>query len=218
MKMSKRRNPSESWYNGPNYLKNDRDGYLVNPDTNDIYWYHGTRYYTNDYSEGIYTQGDEEKVFYSGYRESHILYASSDKNTAEGFATFTPNIEEDDPELFVVYTFKMQIPAAKIFDIRKAVEDREFKEYASHLFPDILSVDTYEDIVLCCMEYEEYDKIGHNEDLHNWLLSKGFVGWLEHETIPGSLTVALLQEEYADFCYVEDYYTFHPSDRYFFLN
>jgi hypothetical protein len=192
-----RKNPHKAWYLGPNYLKNNSDGYLINPDTKDIYWYHGLNY-SNDFPIDI---GSE--------KFSQTLYLSSSFETAEEFSGMGEDVSDN--RTCVVYTVAIKIPAENIFDVRKAIGNPKFKEFAYKMFGQ----DLYEDLdnyfdVASAMHYELYDFI-FNDARKGTLLGNGFVGWLETEgnvnyisKLEEPLTVALIQEFAADFCIVED--------------
>ena len=192
-----RKNPHKAWYLGPNYLKNNSDGYLINPDTKDIYWYHGMNY-SNDLPIDIGTE-----------KFSQTLYLTSNFETAEAFSV--AGIDVSDDWTCVVYTVAIKIPTENIFDVRKAIGNPKFKEFAYKMFGQ----DLYEDLdnyfdAASAMNYELYDFI-FNYARKGTLLDNGFVGWLETEdSVPHSpeleepLTIALLQESVADLCIVED--------------
>ena len=210
MKTSKRKNPIKNWYLGPNFLKNDKDGYLINPATNDIYWYHGSRY-------DAPSQGDVliDDLTFSEQRASNTLYISSSEDTAEVFAAM--EFQERFELLFVVYKLKIQIPSRRIFDVRRAEDDPEFKEYASELL-DFDCCETYKDAA-SEMNFEVYDYHFNTSATMESLLSYDFLGWLETEDnvayttdAESDLTLALFQE-YADhLCFIEDSYTFSLRD------
>lgn len=192
-----RKNPHKAWYLGPNYLKNNTDGYLINPDTNDIYWYHGMNFSL------------EYPIAFEDIKFSQTLYLSSNFEVAEAFSV--AGVDASDDRACEVYTVAIKIPTEAIFDVRKAVDDDEFEEFAYKMFGQNLHKDIYNYFdAASAMNFELYDFV-FNEKRKNMLLNKGFVGWLETEdNVPHSselgepLTVALLQEYTADLCIVED--------------
>lgn len=212
MKHVSRKNPKKEWYLGPNFLHNDKDGYLINPATNDIYWYHGSRY-------DAPSQGDVliDDLTFSEQRASDTLYISSSEDTAKEFAAmeFTGDLAHE--RLFIVYNLKIQIPSRRIFDVRRSVDDPEFKEYASELL-DFDCCETYKDAA-SEMNFEVYDYHFNTSATMESLLSYDFLGWLETEDNAAymsrneeDLTLALFQE-YADhLCFIEDSYTFSLRD------
>ena len=192
-----RKNPHKAWYLGPNYLKNNSDGYLINPDTKDIYWYHGMNY-SNDLPIDIGTE-----------KFSQTLYLTSNFETAEAFAV--AGVDASDDMACEIYTVAIKIPTEAIFDVRKAVGNPKFKEFAYKMFGQALyeELNNYFDAA-SAMNYELYDFI-FNDTRKDMLLDNGFLGWLETEdSVPHSpeleepLTIALLQEFAADLCIVED--------------
>jgi hypothetical protein len=112
-----RPNPSREWFETQS-LQNDENGFLINPDTNDIYWYHGNRYGDcgGDWSD-------------SGHR-----YLSSDIHSAQQFMDDAK--EANYPCVVCEYT--VQIPASQIYDARKTqdgtvnpdrIEDLDYQNY-----------------------------------------------------------------------------------------
>ncbi len=196
-----RKNPHKAWYLGPNYLKNNSDGYLINPDTNDIYWYHGTKY------------ADDSPTHIEDEKWSQTLYLTSSFETAEQFAVM--GIDASDGMTCSVYKTTIKLSADNIFDVRKAIDDPKFKDFAFEMFGEGLyeGLDNYFDAA-DAMNYELYDFV-FNDARKDMLVDHGFVGWLETEdNVPHSpeleepLTVSLLQEFTADLCIVEDEYIF----------
>lgn len=113
-----RPNPSREWFETQS-LQNDENGFLVNPDTNDIYWYHGNRHGVcgADWS-------------YSGHR-----YLSSSFETAHNFINEEPIT---DNYRCVICEYTVQIPASQIYDARKTqdgtinpdqIEDLDYNRY-----------------------------------------------------------------------------------------
>lgn len=113
-----RPNPSREWFETQS-LQNDENGYLINPDTNDIYWYHGNRHGVcgADWS-------------YSGHR-----YLSSSFETAHNFINEEPTT---DNYRCVICEYTVQIPASQIYDARKTqdgtinpdqIEDLDYNRY-----------------------------------------------------------------------------------------
>ena len=114
-----RNNPHKAWYLGPNYLKNNSDGYLINPDTKDIYWYHGLNY------------SNESPIDIGSEKWSKTLYLSSSFETAEAFSV--EGIDIDD-SICLVYTVTIKLPTEHIFDVRKVIGNPKFKEFAYTMF------------------------------------------------------------------------------------
>jgi len=187
----KRNNPSKEWFETTS-LANDKDGFLVNPDTEDIYWFHGNR------------QGAALNV----PRVSETIYLSSMPSTAVGFACGGSRMRDFDVPLYQV---KARISAERVFDVRRAVYDLDFRKFAS----DMLGLRgetalTSIQHALRMLHFEEYD-YGFNEyPLRGRLTRAGYVAWLETEFVVDSstteedLTLALLQEEALEDCVVDD--------------
>ena len=98
----RRKNPSQEWFETQR-LQNDENGYLINPDTNDIYWFHGNRYGDcgHEWSD-------------SGHR-----YLTSSFESARNFINEDPSTNN---YRCVVCEYTVQIPASQIYDARKTQE------------------------------------------------------------------------------------------------
>lgn len=201
-----RKNPSKKWYSKPTFLKNDENGYLINPDTNDIYWYHGM------FGElGVDSIRDPKM--------SDTLYLTSSLEVAKTFAQLNnteffelnPNVNP------LVYEVFVKLPSSMVFDIRKAVFDESYRKMAIEMFSNspfgYYHPNHFKSVysAMELLQFEMYDN-NFNENERSRLLLKeyGFLGWLETEgdvranySKEFPLSLALLQEETEDLIFVE---------------
>ena len=152
-----RQNPDEAWYRTQS-LRNDEEGYLINPDTGGVRWYHGSKHGTLAYG------GD-------------VIYLTSDIDTAYAFACIDRPIFQDADWEASVYKMKIKISARNIFDVRQYAEDPRVERLA-----DVLGVWTYagdKDQLI----YHNYDVgLGYSGGTHRGTATDlGFKGWLETE-------------------------------------
>ena len=105
-----RKNPSREWYLEPKFLRNDENGLLINPNTNDIYWFHGM-------------VGEPVVDYIRDLKESNTLYLSSSFETAKSFAQAN-NLEffKGQPKLQPqVYEVLVEIP-----DVRYLMSEKQY--------------------------------------------------------------------------------------------
>lgn len=204
-------NPSKEWYTKPTFLKNDENGYLINPDINDIYWFHGM-------------VGKPTVDYIYDLKDSGTLYLSSSYETAQSFATrsFTqgsnPEFFESKPNVEpIIYEVLVKLPSSKIFDIRKAVFDESYRKMAIQMLSrnpaSIFSYRHFQSVYesLELLQFRNYDHYFNENERSKLLLKEyGFLGWLETESYMENvskeepLTLALLQEETEDLVFVWD--------------
>jgi hypothetical protein len=151
-----RSNPSREWFETQS-LQNDENGYLINPDTNDIYWYHGSKF--GELGDG------------------HVLYFSSDIDIARTMACQMFCYSEDDCTT-TVYKAKLKTRADEIFDVRYADSSKNAKPLAERLNLE----HPYDEYSL---DFDNFDeKLGYHAQTDTdiaYAQSLGFKGWLEVE-------------------------------------
>ncbi len=191
MPFRKRENPSAEWFDTQR-LQNDADGYLINPDTNDIYWYHGAP------TGGLFAKNILGEV-------SNVLYLTSDLDTAVKFACQWVHDDEDllsdefgtlDVDKYVkeagslptVLKITLKIPVQQVFDIRNAYSDAKTKELVKYISEGSWDDPTVAEIIEGRMRYEYFDyTLGYQSIIEGFekdqIFAKqlGFLGWLETE-------------------------------------
>lgn len=177
----RRKNPSREWFKTQS-LQNDENGFLINPDTNDIYWYHGSKY--------------------GGLGDGHVLYFSSDIDIARTMACQMFCYSEDDCTT-TVYTAKLKARADEIFDARYADSSNNAKSLAERLN---LEHPYYQS----SLDFDNFDeKLGYRAQTDTdiaYAQSLGFKGWLEVEDIyfdPEPCTIGLFTNSMTNYEIVE---------------
>ena len=189
---SARENPSSDWFLEPQFLKNDKDGYLINPDTNDIYWYHGA------------CPSSTSDLEIHSEKESSTLYLTSSEDVADNIAYMNQYSCELDP---TIYTVTVKIHADRFFDVRYALSDEDDRQFAMEMFQTYylageITERDFSDIVklIRLLSFEYYDFNFNEYPNSKDLLQRGFVGWIELETSSmvvkygEPITLAILQD------------------------
>lgn len=205
MKYVSRKNPTKEWFKDPQFLTNDESGYLVNPDTADIYWYHGMCFSRQEIKKDIF----DEKL-------SGTLYIGSSREEIGDF--LWRMMQNADLDYCIVYKVAIRIPAHKLFDVRSALFNEDARALAIELFESHLEKPQSHDMhvsekdfssierLVELMFFDYYDSNFNKHPNTRRLLDHGYVGWVESEydskaTLrePKSpITVAVLQESGAD--------------------
>jgi hypothetical protein len=161
---SKRKNPSAEWFETQR-LQNDADGYLINPDTNDIYWFHGSP------GGGLTDNPPWQVLYLSSSVSSAVEFACLGYSEEFPSSGFTP----------VILQMTLRLSPQQVFDIRNAGADPRIEALSKQL--GMNPKRRVEDRLW----YLHYDNtLGYHAtpDQHKVAQSFGFLGWLETELQP----------------------------------
>lgn len=194
--MMLRRNPENAWWAAPEYLKNDPDGYIVNPDTDSNIWFHGD-------------SGQNELFRFR--KESSTLYMTSAFESASEFACEKLDPDDEDDQV-IVWKLMIHLPTSRILDVRRALHDHGFREilirelqgsrladaleeFEDHA-EDVSNLPRFRRRVL---DYTTYDH-QMNSYFADALRRLGYVGWVEFEggSFPAPVSVAILYDDALD--------------------
>lgn len=196
------RNPAASWWERPEYLKNDPDGYIVNPDTDSNVWYHGD-------------SGQNDLLKFR--KESSTLYMSSAFESAAEFACERLDPDDEDDQV-AVWRLRVQLPASSILDVRRALYDSDFRQLLIRELQGSRLSDALEQFGERAkgelrfrrfrrrvLDYTTYDH-ELNQDFAGALRRLGYVGWVEFEggLFPAPVSIAILFDDALDCVEVVD--------------
>lgn len=191
-----RRNPDDAWWTTPEYLQNDKDGYIVNPDTGSNVWFHGD-------------SGQNELFRFR--KESSTLYMTSAFESASEFACEKLGPDDEDDQV-VVWRLRINLQASRILDVRRALHDQGFRELlirelqgsrladALEQFDDRMGNELrFRRFRRRVLDYTTYDH-QMNSYFADALRRLGYVGWVEFEggLLPEPLSIAILYDDALD--------------------